>query len=218
MLVAQDRARHALERDLHDGAQQELVALKVKLGLASTIATREGSPEMAERLSEAGGIAGQAVDALRDVAHGIYPPLLESEGLAATLTAQARRSGLTVTVLDRNGRRYSPEVETTAYFCIREALTNAARHARAEHSHVELDGDETRLRVVVGDDGIGFDAEVTPHQDGLTHMADRIDATGGTLTIASSPGHGTTITLELVDPERVPAMAAAAPRINGTAS
>ena len=196
MLAAHDRARHALERDLHDGAQQELVALKVKLGLARNIATKEGAEAVATRLTEA-AVADQAVDTLRDVARGIYPPLLESEGLAAALSAQARRTDLAVTVLDRTGTRYSREIEATAYFCVREALMNAALHASAENAHVELDGSDTGLTVVVTDDGVGFDPDLTPPREGLTHMFDRADAAGGTLDVASQPGHGTTITLEL---------------------
>ena len=197
MLVAQDRARHALERDLHDGAQQELVALKVKLGLARTIATKEGAEAVAVRLEDAAGIADQAVDTLRDVARGIYPPLLESEGLAAALSAQARSSDLAVTVLDRTDMRYSRDIEATAFFCVREALRNAAEHSGAEQAHVALDGDETHLSVVVSDNGVGFDLDTTPLGDGLTHMIDRADAAGGDLGIDSQPGHGTTITLTL---------------------
>jgi len=197
MLAAHDRARHALERDLHDGAQQELVALKVKLGLARTIATREGAPEIAEHLADAAGIADQAVDTLRDVARGIYPPLLESEGLAAALSALANRADIAVDVLDRTTRRYSREIEATAFFCVREALMNAVLHADAEHAHVELDGSDTGLTVVVADDGNGFDPERRHQGDGLTHMNDRADAAGGTLVVASQAGHGTTVTLEL---------------------
>ena len=194
MLVAQDRARHALERDLHDGAQQELVALKVKLGLTRTIATKEGAPEVAARLAEAADIADQAVDTLRDVARGIYPPLLESEGLAAAVSAQSRLGDLAVTVLDRTDTRYPREIEATAFFCIREALRNATAHADAEHAHVELDGTAAGLTVVVSDDGIGFDPDLTPQGDGLTHMVDRADAAEGDLDIASHPGHGTVMT------------------------
>jgi signal transduction histidine kinase len=169
----------------------------VKLGLARTIATREGAVAVADRLGEAAAVADQAVDTLRDVARGIYPPLLESEGLAAALSAQARRAAIAVTVLDRTASRYSRDVEATAYFCVREALANAAQHSQAEHAHVELDGDEERLRVVVSDDGVGFDPETTPPRDGLTHMVDRVDAVGGTLDLSSRPGHGTTVTLTL---------------------
>lgn len=197
MLVAQDRARHALERDLHDGAQQELVALKVKLGLAQTIADREGATEIALRLADAAAVADQAVGTLRDVARGIYPPLLESEGLAAALSAQARRSDLAVTVLDRTDMRYSRDIEATAYFCVREAVRNAAAHANAENAHVELRGTPASLTVIVSDDGMGFDPEVTSPGDGLTHMYDRADAAGGSLDVSSQPGHGTTITLTL---------------------
>jgi signal transduction histidine kinase len=197
MLAAHDRARHALERDLHDGAQQELVALKVKLGLARTIATREEAPELATRLTDAITVADQAVDTLRDVARGIYPPLLETEGLAAALTAQARRADLAVTVLDRTNMRYSREIEATAFFCVREALMNASLHANAGHAHVELDSEDAGLTVIVSDDGIGFDLDVTPQRDGLTHMYDRADAAGGVLDVDSHPGRGTTITLSL---------------------
>ncbi|MDQ3708949.1 MAG: histidine kinase, partial [Actinomycetota bacterium] len=179
MLAAQDRARRALERDLHDGAQQELVALKVKLGLARTIATREGATDLATRLADTAAIADQAVDTLRDVARGIYPPLLEAEGLAAALSAQARRADLSVTVLDRVAQRYPREVEATAYFCALEALNNAVRHAHAEHAHIELDATATTLTVIVTDDGSGFDPDATLHGSGITHMTDRADAAGG---------------------------------------
>ena len=197
MLAAHDRARHTLERDLHDGAQQELVALKVKLGLARTIATKEGATALATRLTDAVTVADEAVDTLRGVAQGIYPPLLESEGLAAALSAQARRTDLSVTLLDRTSTRYSREIEATAFFCVREALMNTALHASAENAHVELDGSDTGLTVVVTDDGVGFDPDSTPTREGLSHMHDRADAAGGTLDVASQPGHGTTITLKL---------------------
>lgn len=213
MLAAQDRARRALERDLHDGAQQELVALKVKLGLARTIAIREGATDLAAQLAETGTVADQAVEGLRDVARGIYPPLLESEGLAAALSAQGRRADLAVTVLDRAAGRYPREVEATAYFCVLEALNNAVRHAHAGHAHIELDGSESSLTVTFTDDGEGFDADTTVHGSGLTHMTDRADSAGGTLTITSRPGHGTTITLILPmtadDPSRATVRTAA---------
>ena len=200
MITAQDLARHALERDLHDGAQQELVALKVKLGLARTIATREGATTTAHELMDTVEIADRAVDTLRNVARGIYPPLLESEGLAAALSAQARRTDLAVTVLDRTGVRYPRELEATAYFCALEALRNADKHANATNAHIELDSTDTDLVVTITDDGNGFDPDQASRGDGLTHMADRVDATGGTLTITSAPGHGTTITLHLQVP------------------
>jgi len=200
MLAAQDRARRALERDLHDGAQQELVALKVKLGLARTIATSEGAPQLAAQLADTAELADQAVDGLRDVARGIYPPLLESEGLSAALSAQARRADLAVTVLDRTTGRYPREVEATAYFCAVEALQNAVRHARAGHAHIELDGTDSTLTVTVTDDGEGFDADSTASKSGLTHMTDRAESAGGTLTVTSRRGHGTTITLALPVP------------------
>jgi signal transduction histidine kinase len=122
---------------------------------------------------------------------------LETEGLAAALTAQARRADLAVTVLDRTNMRYSREIEATAFFCVREALMNASLHANAGHAHVELDSEDAGLTVIVSDDGIGFDLDVTPQRDGLTHMYDRADAAGGVLDVDSHPGRGTTITLSL---------------------
>jgi len=205
MLAAQDRARRALERDLHDGAQQELVALKIKLGLAGTIAAREGATDLAEGLVDTAAIADRAVETLRDVARGIYPPLLESEGLAAALSAQARRADLAVTVLDRVGRRFPRDVETTAYFCAVEALQNAVRHARAGQAHIELDGSDSTLTVTVTDDGAGFDPETTSKGTGLQGMSDRLDTVGGTMTVDSAPGRGTTIT------GRVPAVPSPTP-------
>jgi signal transduction histidine kinase len=197
LLAAQDRARHALERDLHDGAQQELVALKVKLGLARTIATREGATELADRLADTALVADLAVETLRDVARGIYPPLLDAEGLPAALSAQARRADLAVTVLDRGTPRYSRELESTAYFCALEALQNAARHSHAEHTHIELDGTGSTLTVTVTDNGAGFDPDNPVNGAGLAHMTDRAEAAGGTLTVDSRTGHGTTIRLAL---------------------
>ena len=204
MLAAQDRARHALERDLHDGAQQELVALKIKLGLARTIATREGATDLAAQLADTATVADQAVDTLREVARGIYPPLLESDGLAAALTAQTRRTDLAVTVLARGTTRYPRDLESTAFFCAVEAVHNAARHANAEHAHIQLDGTDTTLTVTITDDGHGFDPDTTTPGAGLTHMTDRADAAGGTITITSAPGHGTTITLTLTSPSPSP--------------
>ncbi|MDQ4037498.1 MAG: sensor histidine kinase, partial [Actinomycetota bacterium] len=224
MLAAQDRARHALERDLHDGAQQELVALKIKLGLACTVATREGAPGLAADLAGTAVVADQAVDTLRDVARGIYPPLLESEGLGAALSAQARRADLAVTVLDKTRSRYPREIEATAYFCAVEAVQNAVRHANASNAHIELDATDTALTITVTDDGAGFDPDTTPSGSGLTHMTDRADSAAGTLTINSRPGHGTTITLELPVPAEatahrsLDAPAQASARANGSNS
>jgi signal transduction histidine kinase len=100
-------------------------------------------------------------------------------------------------LLDRTNTRYPRHVEATAYFCVREALRNAAQHSGADHAHVELDGNDARLIVVVSDDGVGFDPDATSRGDGLTHMIDRADAAEGVLDISSRPGHGTTITLTL---------------------
>ena len=131
------------------------------------------------------------------MARGIYPPLLETEGLPAALTAHARRADLAVTVLDRGSRRYPREAEATAYFCALEALQNAVRHAHALYAHIELDDNHSTLTVTVTDDGAGFEPETTAYGSGLTHMVDRADSAGGTLTVTSRSGHGTTIRLAI---------------------
>lgn len=197
LLAAQDEARHALERNLHDGAQQEVVALKIKLGLARTLATREDAPELAERLAATGVVADRAVETLREVARGIYPPLLESDGLGAALGAVGRRAEVLVTVLDRGTSRYPREVEATAYFCAVEAVANTAAHAHASQVHVELGATEEQFTLTATDDGLGFDPATTPRGAGLTHMIDRAQAAGGSLVVTSRPAHGTTVTLTL---------------------
>ncbi len=205
MVTAQDGARRSLERDLHDGAQQELVALKVKLGLARTIASKEGIDGLGPRLVAAADVADQAVEALRDVARGIYPPLLEAEGLLAALTGQARKAPLPVTVLDLGITRRPREVESTAYFCALEALTNAVTHGHATAVQVTLDQPaDGSLVVRVTDDGDGFDPAQTPPGPGITHMTDRADAANGHLDVSSRPGHGTTVVLSLPGVQTAP--------------
>ena len=121
----------------------------------------------------------------------LHPPHFDS---------RVHRADLAVTVLDRTTGRYPREVEATAYFCAVEALQNAVRHARAGHAHIELDSADSTLTVIVTDDGDAFDADSTGSGSGLTHMTDRADSIGGTLTVASRAGHGSTITLTLPVP------------------
>src|SRR5207245_7203878 len=125
------------ERNLHDGAQQQLVALGIQLGLAQRLAAKD-APQVAELLQTLQSQATEALDDLRDLARGIYPPLLADQGLAAALSAQARKAPLPVTVETRGISRYSPEQEAAVYFCILEALQNVAKYADASSATIRL--------------------------------------------------------------------------------
>jgi signal transduction histidine kinase len=185
LVAAQDEARRSLERDLHDGAQQQLVALKVKLGLARTIAAKEEAGEqIADAIGQLATVADGAVEALRDLARGIYPPLLEAEGLERALASQVRRAPIPIELHADGLRRYDRQVEATVYFCVLEAVRNAVRHAGATRLRVLLSDRDDRLELRVVDDGCGFDPVAVVHGAGLTNMADRLDALGGSLVIA----------------------------------
>ena len=192
LVAAQDDERRKLERNLHDGAQQHLVAIKVKLGLAEMLASRD--PERARAtVAELKHDADEALETLRDLARGIYPPLLADRGLPTALQAQARKATLPVTIEADGIGRYSQDTEAALYFCILEALQNIQKYAQASSAVVRLREDGDRLSVEVADDGRGFDVAATSRGNGLTNMEDRLDALGGTLHIASSPGNGTTL-------------------------
>jgi len=193
LVVAQDEERRKLERNIHDGAQQQLVALTVQLGLLKRQIERDppGATETAERLR---GDATTALEDLRDLARGIYPPLLAAEGLTAALQAQVRRSSVPVAVeADRLGR-FPREVEAAVYFCVLEALQNVAKYARASYASVRLSNGAAELTFEVEDDGAGFDVPAAGHGTGLQGMADRLAAVGGVLDVHSEPGAGTTVT------------------------
>ena len=185
---AQDAARRRLERDIHDGAQQHLVALAVNLRLAATLAGR--APERADDLLAAQEAAAQeAVDTLVRLSRGIYPPLLEAHGPGAALRAAVEHAGVPVRVVD-GGRSAGtpPNVEAAAYFCCLEAVQNAAKHAGAAAIRVTLRGGAGALGFTVEDDGAGFDPAATPPGAGLANMRDRVESLGGTLTAESVPG------------------------------
>ncbi len=192
LVRAQDLERRRLERNLHDGAQQHLVALKVKLGLAEMLLGRD--PEKAAAtLEQLKGDADEALETLRDLARGIYPPLLADQGLVVALESQARKATVPVTVEADGVARYSQDTEATAYFCVLEALQNVQKYARAAHVVVRLAGGAPGLLFDITDDGVGFDISTAKRGAGLTNMADRIDALGGSLVVTSQPGSGTTI-------------------------
>jgi len=191
VVTAQDERARKLERDIHDGAQQLLVALSVKLGLAEQLAGRD--PERARAMLA--GLKGEGTDALenlRDLARGIYPPLLAEEGLEAALEAQTRRSAVPASVQASGVHRYPQEIEAAVYFCALEALQNAAKYAEATSVDLRLEHRDGHLAFEIADDGHGFDP-AWARGSGLTNMRDRVEALGGVLEVISTSGSGATI-------------------------
>jgi signal transduction histidine kinase len=135
-----------------------------------------------------------AIGSLRDLAHGIYPPLLEAEGLETALSSRLAKLPVRVTVTADDVHRYARDIEAAVYFCVLESVQNAIKHADPHHVDVTLRGNGSRLVFEVADNSGGFDSDTRAHGRGLLNMADRLDGLGGTLAIASSPGEGTTIT------------------------
>jgi signal transduction histidine kinase len=190
VLAAADDARRRVVRDLHDGAQQRLVHTIVTLKFARQ-ALQAGRPDAdAEALvTEALGYADEALTELRELSHGIRPSMLTRGGLSAAVDAVASRLELDVDVDIATGR-LPRDVEASAYFIVAEALTNVVKHARATRAAVRATADDGRLRIEVRDDGVGG---ADPEGLGLVGIADRVDALGGALTIASASGGGGTV-------------------------
>jgi signal transduction histidine kinase len=191
LVTAQDEERRRLERDLHDGAQQHLVALKVKLGLAQAVAEPES--KVSALIAQLKQDADDALDTLRELARGIYPPLLASDGLEAALRAQIRRVPVPVDLQLDDVARQPREVEGAIYFCCLEALQNVAKYAEATRVCLRLRTEDATLDFRVEDDGKGFDPVRVPYGSGLQNMRDRLEALGGSLEVSSAPGRGTTI-------------------------
>ena len=192
LVSAQDSERRKLERDLHDGAQQHLVALKVKLGLAEMLAAKDSEKAKAT-IAQLKADTDEALETLRDLARGIYPPLLAEKGLATALESQARKATVAVAIYADGIGRYSQEVEATVYFCVLEALQNVQKYAQASRATVRLHDLDGELRFDVQDDGRGFDVEHTTKGAGLINMTDRVDAADGTVVVTSAPGKGTAV-------------------------
>ena len=191
ILATGDAERRKVERDLHDGAQQHLVALRIRVGLARELA----DPEAAQRLDDVGKELEEILEELRDLAHGLYPPVLREFGLGEALASAARRSPSPAKLEAAAIGRYSQDVEAAVYFCCLESLQNVAKHAGPGATAVirlwELD---RRLSFEIVDDGLGYDAGSARHAgQGLVNMSDRIAALGGTLAVESTPGRGTTV-------------------------
>ncbi|CAN5363841.1 hypothetical protein BH20ACT24_BH20ACT24_13310 [soil metagenome] len=193
IVSAQNEERRRLERDIHDGAQQQLVALAVKMGLARQLLSRDPG-RAGEVLEETARNSVEALETLRDLARGIYPPLLADQGLGAALAAQARKASLPVKVEAEGVERYDQGTEAAVYFCCLEALQNVTKYASATHARIRLAGERGWVSFAVEDDGRGFDPGTTAPGSGLTNMRDRLAALGGTLEIVSHSGEGTTVT------------------------
>jgi len=191
LVTAQDEERRRLERDLHDGAQQHLVALKIKLGLAEAAAQPE--TKVRALITQLKQDADDALDTMRELARGIYPPLLASDGLEAALRAQIRRITVPVDLQLDDVARQPREVEGAVYFCCLEALQNVAKYAEAGRISLRLWTEDANLAFSVQDDGKGFDPVTVPQGSGLQNMRDRVEALGGSLEVRSMPGKGTTI-------------------------
>ncbi len=193
VVASSDAARRRVERDLHDGAQQHLVLLDLKLALVER-ELEAADPAAREAVAEARADLEKALAELRDLAHGIYPPALSNEGLASALEDAAQRAALPVTVEANGSDRYRPDLEAAVYFCCLEALQNAGKHAGpGAKATVRLTAEDGRLRFEVSDDGRGFAPAPANGNSGLKNMTDRIGALGGQIQIESSPGEGTKV-------------------------
>ena len=207
LVQTQDDERRRLERDIHDGAQQHLVALAVNLRLAQTLAS--SAPERAtDQLRAQARAATETIDTLVALSSGMYPRLLDEEGLVPALRAAAVTSPVDVRIDAEELPRQPRQVEAALYFCCLEALQNAAKHAGAQRVDVRLErtGPERAvLRLRVHDDGAGFDPAVASAGAGLSNMRDRLDAVGGQVSVESRPGAGTTMIATVAAATLVPA-------------
>jgi signal transduction histidine kinase len=194
IVAAADEARRQIERNLHDGAQQHVVALGIQAKLARTMLETdiERATHVLDGLSAA---VDDTLQELRDLAHGIYPPLLADKGLHDALASAARRAVRPTTVRADNLGRYPAEAEATVYFCVLEAMQNAAKYAgEAARITVDVREDDSGLVFVVADDGVGFDVREHGMGAGFQNMLDRLGSLGGTLRVESAPSRGTRVT------------------------
>ena len=191
VIQAGDLARQRLERDLHDGAQQRLTAIQIKLQIAQEATDGQ---DLARQLQAIGADAAKAVDELRSLARGIYPAVLRHNGLGDALRSVAREAPIPVEVIDGGIGRCAESVENAIYFCALEALQNTIKHAGAGATiTLRFRRDRRLLRFEFSDNGVGLDTAPRGDGIGMTSMRDRIGAVGGDLEVMSSPGRGTTV-------------------------
>jgi signal transduction histidine kinase len=194
IVAAADETRRRIERDLHDGIQQQLVSLMLELRMAAATEPDQAGELKAQLARTARRLAG-VVEELREISRGIHPAVLSSGGLRPALRALARQSALPVELDLGAGRRLPEQVEVAAYYAVSEALANAAKHAHASVVHVELNTHEGGARVAIRDDGVG--GADPARGSGLVGLSDRIEALGGTLEVTSPAGRGTTLLIEI---------------------
>ncbi|HVF14874.1 MAG TPA: ATP-binding protein [Acidimicrobiales bacterium] len=204
IVAAQDEERQRLSRDLHDGIQQQLVVLRMQVGMLQDGIGPDGD-DPARAYDSLGAELDRVIEQLREVTHDLYPSILVDRGLTAALHSYVGRLPLStaLTCEPEDFPRLGPEIESGAYFLLGEAVTNALKHARATRIDIGLRSADGWLEVSVADDGVGFDPGEGRLRGGLLHMEDRVQSFGGRLTITSSPGAGTTIVATF--PERVEA-------------
>jgi signal transduction histidine kinase len=189
---AADAGRREIERNLHDGAQQRLVALRMRLAEAEAQAVSDDA--LRRSLGELGADTEATIDELRSLAHGVYPAVLVDHGLASALTSVGRRSPLPVRVETALPGRLAPAIEAAVYFCCLEAIQNAAKHAGASATvTVSVRAHAGGVAFEIRDDGVGFDVHDVHGGHGLTNLHDRVAAVGGDVRVASGQGAGTTI-------------------------
>jgi signal transduction histidine kinase len=193
IIAAADAERRRIERDLHDGAQQRLIAVAMTLGLAETRVLTDPAGA-ATLIAQARVEAQLAVKELRELARGIHPAVLSDHGLAAALEALAARAPVPVEVTGVPATPLGEAIEAAAYFVTAEALTNVAKHADARRAFVQLSLGSDCLRVEIRDDGVGG---ADPAGDGLHGLCDRVEALDGQLEVESPPGAGTSVTVLL---------------------
>lgn len=192
IVAEQDAERRRLERNIHDGAQQHLVALAVKLRLTASQAKKD-SDRAVQSIDELRRQTRDALETLSTLAAGLNPPVLRDRGIAAALSNHAGAGAIAVQVQDDSVRRYPEELEAAVYFCCQEAIQNAVKHARASRVSVHLTEEDGALAFNVADDGAGFDSTTAARGAGMQNMSDRILAVGGSLRVDSAPGGGTTV-------------------------
>jgi signal transduction histidine kinase len=215
LVSAQDDARRRIEADLAGGSRAELGLLRKRLIDLAGRVDQQSTPKTAMLLSQLVDATDGALGTLAGLAAGVYPPRLAADGLVAALTEQATKAALPVQVAADAVGRYAPEVEAAAYFAVLEGLQNVAKYANTTTAHVWLTHADNQLTFQVADEGAGFETTTTSLGTGLQGITDRLDTVGGTLTVTSTPGHGTTLTGHIPTAPTATEPAGSAPRLAG---